>query len=895
MGVVCGRRTAVGTRMDVDGSIQVPGVYLFACHNRDSRLSPGTVFFHLDDESLSGSLLALLQKEYGDGEGSPTFHAQASDDTAEADQILLDEAIDELAIYDDPDPGVYDSPPSRETILRSFYARRAERWADMLRSRKAKTSDSPARNNSPLADDVLLQICRTSTEDELVTTQWMADLRLVASLVDTSRTSNRIGLEHAVTMLAGCIGQLPQYNPTHLPFGYSGPTIKSDFWMDRDTLEQVAKQIVGLIWHDMDPDVVASDVTRAVSEAIRLGFLEQQEYDAWRPGMRSGSGWRSAVTATPYGTTKARTCSEAAPPQTKTNGHRPARPGRSSSGRPDVADGWKFEPLDEGEVRASNQRLCADYAAMDEHDLLAISARWRQMANIFTEAAKRTGHYHGHIVHDDDVLRVTKILETAVSHRDIDGVSRLGRCLRRPDDGHLHWALATLDELDAKLRSEASTKTSKRPENGDSDQTPVGQLAAALQELRLVTGELLHLSEKVDIYPEAKIKAYHKALHDAEAHVDGINAHLAYGREKPGQIETDIRETLHKLSREMEHVTSDYNDRPGAYPLPKEVTASGWEALKGLLPLEMVLTMTTMKPGELEMPVEDRRVSGLILLMLLAQAYYKMLECVISMASWCSALDVELNQSYLWVTTSLTNLLKNHDDLKDFPVQFEPLFPDLYPSTVRDLDWDDMVAPEAERFLSTVQRYAHEKGVYEPEEGSTAWTFVQLFRPSVEAAISRAIGYQKRMHQYAQKTFGGVSAGRNIQAGGDVKAAGEISAGGEITAGGDVQAGTALTQASSGATSPQSSDEQPSGPAVDMGSPGENCRVLGIEKKPLTDGQRAVVSVLLNAGADGLSKDAIEHVRASARRILKTLAKDEDWAKVILLPGQTNGRYRIKT
>src|SRR5690606_23140233 len=126
------------------------------------------------------------------------------------------------------------------------------------------------------------------------------------------------------------------------------------------------------------------------------------------------------------------------------------------------------------------------------------------------------------------------------------------------------------------------------------------------------------------------------------------------------------------------------------------------------MPLEMVLAMTTLKPGDLEMPVEDRRVSGLILLMLLAQAYYKMLESVISMASWCSALDVELNHSYLWVTSSLTNLLKNHEDLKDFPVEFKPIFDDLYPSTVRDLDWEDMVAPEAERFLSTVQRYVHE-------------------------------------------------------------------------------------------------------------------------------------------------------------------------------------------
>jgi hypothetical protein len=617
------------------------GSYLFACFGGDLICSPATVFGRINDDSLIPSLIALLEKEYG-GEGNPSFHAQPVTDTEEADQILLDEAIDELAIYDDPDPGIYDPPPSRQTMLRAFYAQRTEKWTEMLLSRKSKTSTSPNTNGSPLSDDVLLQICRTPTDDERVTAEWMADLRLMASLVDASRNSNRIGLEHAVTLLAGCIGQLPQYNPTHLPFGYSGPTIKSHHWMDHDALEQIAKQIVGLIWHDVDPDVVASDVTRCVSEAIRLGFIEQQEYDAWRPGMRSGSGWRTAVTATPYGMTKARTFFEVATP----------------------------------------------------------------------------------------------------------------------------------------------------PEDKESDQTPVRQLAAALKELRLATGELLICSEKEDIYPDMEIMTYHQALRDAESRVDGIGAHLAYGREKPGQIETDLRETLHNLSSAVGYVASDYNDQPGAYPLPKEITAPGWEALKGLRPLEMVLAMTTMKPGDLEMPVEDRRVSGLILLMLLAQAYYKMLECVISMASWCSALDVELNQSYLWVTSSLTNLLKNHEDLKDFPVEFKSIFDDLYPSTVRDLEWEDMVAPEVERFLSTVQRYVHENGVYEPEEGSTAWTFVQLFRPSVDTAISRALDYHKRMRQYAQKAFAGISAGGSIQAGGAINAAGEINAGGEFAAGGDVRAGS---------------------------------------------------------------------------------------------------------
>lgn len=87
---------------------------------------------------------------------------------------------------------------------------------------------------------------------------------------------------------------------------------------------------------------------------------------------------------------------------------------------------------------------------------------------------------------------------------------------------------------------------------------------------------------------------------------------------------------------------------------------------------------------------------------------------------------------------------------------------------------------------------------------------------------------------------------------------------------------------------------RPGKPAVEPGAPGDPCRVLGKEKKPLTDAQYAVITRLLKAGPAGLSKDALEAVRPSARRILRNLRKDKDWAKVIRMPGQTNGRYRLK-
>jgi len=150
---------------------------------------------------------------------------------------------------------------------------------------------------------------------------------------------------------------------------------------------------------------------------------------------------------------------------------------------------------------------------------------------------------------------------------------------------------------------------------------------------------------------------------------------------------------------------------------------------------------------------EERRNSELYLFFLLAQVYYKMLECTVSMASWCTMLDLELNGYYLWTVEGITNLLKYSDNLKDFPVPFEPLFPDLYPATIRDWDWEDGLAPEIEEFLSTVQQYVLSKGIYEPEKGSAGWIFVELFRPSINAAIEKAVAYNKRMRQYVRQVL----------------------------------------------------------------------------------------------------------------------------------------------
>lgn len=161
----------------------------------------------------------------------------------------------------------------------------------------------------------------------------------------------------------------------------------------------------------------------------------------------------------------------------------------------------------------------------------------------------------------------------------------------------------------------------------------------------------------------------------------------------------------------------------------------------------------TPTPEQLpDIPPEDWQNAGLIVLLLLTQAYYKLLESAVRNS--CAAMDLDLNGRYLWTVSSITNLLKNHKGLVDFPGVFNPYFEDLMPSSIIDVDWEDMVAPDAEHFLSTVQQYVMTKGTYPPEEGTAAWIFVETFKSSVNEAIQVGETYCKRMAQEFRKYLG---------------------------------------------------------------------------------------------------------------------------------------------
>jgi hypothetical protein len=79
-------------------------------------------------------------------------------------------------------------------------------------------------------------------------------------------------------------------------------------WLDaheREWIEQVdvfamARVVFGLLENIATEDIT-SEIRVALDEAVSSGWLREEEYDDWRPGMRSGTGMRDKYALTPLG------------------------------------------------------------------------------------------------------------------------------------------------------------------------------------------------------------------------------------------------------------------------------------------------------------------------------------------------------------------------------------------------------------------------------------------------------------------------------------------------------------------------------------------------------------------------------------------------------------------
>jgi len=162
--------------------------------------------------------------------------------------------------------------------------------------------------------ELLLEACRIDADDPQLMPEILEDLACAYELAQRGRSGRHGGeMPHAVTLLTAALGRIPRFNPAHLPFGFGGPCLQSRQWVNVDRIELLMTQLIGLCHATWDVQRVNFEAMSAVSDAASLGLIEKRKYDSWTPGMASGSGIRTAVSATPYGLVRARQAAATAP------------------------------------------------------------------------------------------------------------------------------------------------------------------------------------------------------------------------------------------------------------------------------------------------------------------------------------------------------------------------------------------------------------------------------------------------------------------------------------------------------------------------------------------------------------------------------------------------------
>lgn len=155
--------------------LRAGGFYLYTDQIDFAALSTTNVFYRVMDEQSAKTLCRLFQKEYSSEAGKPGFFFKCVDEIEQDEQILLDEALDWLDVYDEPDIGVYDTTPSMGTIILAKYARRARGWETLVIGRMPrKSNDSEGNGTSQSAND----LCPNMSNDLPEQLQMLADTEL---------------------------------------------------------------------------------------------------------------------------------------------------------------------------------------------------------------------------------------------------------------------------------------------------------------------------------------------------------------------------------------------------------------------------------------------------------------------------------------------------------------------------------------------------------------------------------------------------------------------------------------------------------------------------------------------------------------------------------------------
>lgn len=129
--------------------------YLFATRNSDA-VGTATVFYLASTVEFARTVGQMIVDNAGQQSGWGVAIVAAAS-VEKVSRVQLNEAIESLDVYVDPDPGVYDPEPSADTLERAAFKRQAASWeALLIQGNETQTEENPKPGAAAIADTTLL-------------------------------------------------------------------------------------------------------------------------------------------------------------------------------------------------------------------------------------------------------------------------------------------------------------------------------------------------------------------------------------------------------------------------------------------------------------------------------------------------------------------------------------------------------------------------------------------------------------------------------------------------------------------------------------------------------------------------------------------------------------------
>lgn len=115
------------------------GFYIYMSSPNGCVCNSSSALYLCDDKDIAIAICRLCKRSFvpeGDDTG---FYIKPVDEVSPDDQLLIEEKLDDLRLYDDPDPGLYEHRVSNETLMQAQYAIQAAKWERRMKDRRIQS------------------------------------------------------------------------------------------------------------------------------------------------------------------------------------------------------------------------------------------------------------------------------------------------------------------------------------------------------------------------------------------------------------------------------------------------------------------------------------------------------------------------------------------------------------------------------------------------------------------------------------------------------------------------------------------------------------------------------------------------------------------------------------